>query len=183
VRNGVLNKDESATPALLSRVIDIEASCLSAQGLSYPIEVALGNPASGAIATWLIRPEPHWMQNWDPAAERVHKIPQLALVRDGMPRIMVASAVAEKIGGRRIISDHPLYDQSWPALLFQGDPGMRIRSLPELCLEMAGDGADAHALVERARTHAHAVAPIRHRAAADVAHHLAMPTYLLEQAK
>lgn len=177
------NKDGLGNFAAGSIVIDIEASCLPEQGLSYPIEVALGDLATGAIVAWLVRPEPHWMQwDWDPEAERVHKIPQATLVRDGMPRSVVASAIAERVIGRRIVSDHPLYDQIWLARLFQGDPGLRIHSLPELCLEIAGHGADARELVERARAHAHAVAPIRHRAAADVAHQLAMLAYLMEHA-
>ena len=175
-------KDRSETLGSHPVVIDIEASCLPEQGLSYPIEVAVGDLATGAITAWLIRPEPHWMQwDWDPEAERVHRIPQATLVRDGVPRSVVARALVERIIGRRVVSDHPLYDQIWLARLFQGDPGVRIHSLPELCLEIAGHGADADALIERARAHAHAIAPIRHRAAADVAHRLAMLTYLLEQ--
>lgn len=163
-------------------VIDFEGSCLPGTGQSYPIEVALGDVATGVIRSWLIRPEPEWSSwTWDPAAERVHGISQDYLAREGIARAIVANEVREMMKGRAVVSDHPLYDQIWLGRLTHGAPGVRLESLHELCLQISRGGKEGIELIERAQTLANDLAPIRHRAAADVAHHIAVLRYLIER--
>lgn len=162
-------------------VIDFEASCLPEYGRSYPIEVAIGDVDTGAVQEWLIRPEPQWVRwDWDPAAERVHGLSQATIVREGQSRAKVARAVARVLKGQHVLSDHPPYDQLWLARLMQGDPGVRIEPIQEFWRRIVGGGAAGHALIELALAHAREVAPIRHRAGADVRHHLAVVQFLLE---
>jgi hypothetical protein len=158
-------------------IIDFEASCLPEHGRSYPIEVAVGDIDTGVVQEWLIRPEPQWMKwDWDPAAERAHGLSQDTIVRGGESRAKVARAVARILNGQAVLSDHPPYDQLWLARLMQGDPGVRIEPLQAFWDRIVGGAR--RALIERALAHARQVAPIRHRAGADVRHHLAVLDFL-----
>lgn len=160
-------------------IIDFEASCLPEHGRSYPIEVAVGDVDTHEVKEWLIRPESRWMTwDWDPAAERVHGLSQARVVREGRSRAEVAKAVSRSLAGQAVLSDHPGYDQLWLARLMQGDPGVRIEPLQAFWVRIVGDSAEGRALIKRALAHAREIAPIRHRAAADVRHHLAVVAYL-----
>lgn len=160
-------------------VIDFEASCLPEYGRSYPIEVAVGDIDTGEVNEWLIRPESRWMEwDWDPAAQRAHGLTPATIVRDGESRARVARAVARVLKGQHVLSDHPPYDQLWLARLMQGDPGVRIEPIQEFWRRIVGDSAEGRALIERALAHAREIAPIRHRAGADVRHHLAVVDFL-----
>ena len=184
---------DSTTPALPARdtghqtcprpsgrplaILDFEASCLVNRGMrSFPIEVAVGFPESGEVRSWLIRPEPEWLEawTWDPEAERLHGLSRDYLLANGRPRSEVAQELAAALNGHEPLSDNPAYEQYWLWGLFGQYPGFRIGSLGELFQQIAGGGLAGQAMLELASAHAREKAPLRHRATADVKHYLVM---------
>ena len=100
-------------------VVDFEASSLPGPG-SYPIEVAAGIPETGEIRSWLIRPEPVWLESWvwDPESERIHRLTREHLLAHGLPRAQVARELEAFIGGREVVSDNPRAEGYWLGVLF-----------------------------------------------------------------
>ena len=115
--------------------IDLEATGFGPE--SYPIEIAWSD-ATGEITRYLINPAsvPGW-DSWDDGAELVHGLERKRLIRNGWPADFVAERVAEALGGHRVYSDAPDYDQRWLGRLFtavrQPTP-VRLEHVDELLL-------------------------------------------------
>lgn len=103
-------------PAEFPCFLDVEASGFGPQ--SYPIEVAWSLP-DGEIARCLIdiSDVPSWT-HWDPAAEEVHGIDRDRLHRNGWSVAYVAERLATDLGGRRVFTDAPTFDQAWLERLY-----------------------------------------------------------------
>ena len=145
--------------------IDLEASGLGAD--SWPIEVGWCFPDSAPCAH-LIRTAPAWKDAaWDPKAEALHGVAREELARAGAAPEDVCDALNGALSGVRVYSDAPDWDGFWLYRLYQA---ARMRQAFELW-----DFRDlfAHLTFDQindARAQASAVAPHRHRAAADVLH-------------
>ena len=100
--------------------IDFEASALEN---GYPIEVALADPVTGHVNSWLIRPAERWLKDlvWSPASEAVHGISRALLEAEGQPAGLVYRNLLHVSAERRLISDSPSYDRRWLKTLAGGD--------------------------------------------------------------
>jgi hypothetical protein len=156
--------------AKLVAVLDFEASCLAQPDRqSYPIEVAVGFPETGEIRSWIIRPEPEWLAEWDWSfeSEKLHGLTQATLLAQGQSRSEVAQLVEAAIEERRLLSDNPVYEEYWLSLLLQRR--VSVGSLDSHLLETAGGGMLGQELIIEATAAAERSRTIRHRARADVA--------------
>ncbi|MGC1301861.1 MAG: hypothetical protein WA840_05765 [Caulobacteraceae bacterium] len=95
--------------------LDFEASSLSDQ--SYPIEVAWVFE-DGQAESHLIRPAAGWT-DWDPKAERIHRISRDTLQADGEPSDAVARRLVEALGGHRLFASAPSWDGKWLSVLLR----------------------------------------------------------------
>jgi hypothetical protein len=96
-------------------VLDIEASGFGQH--SHPIEVGFVL-ADGSSYCSLIRPAPGWT-HWDPAAERVHRIPLATVIRHGRDVVDVAGQLNERLRGLTVYCDGWAHDYAWLAVLFE----------------------------------------------------------------
>jgi hypothetical protein len=96
-------------------VIDVEASGFGSG--SYPIEIGVALD-DGHKYCALIHPEPDWT-DWDPAAEKVHRIPRDVLEAYGRPARAVAEALNELLASRTVYTDGWVVDKPWLSTLFQ----------------------------------------------------------------
>lgn len=152
--------------------IDFEASGLGRRG--YPIEVALADPASGLVVSWLIRPTAAWQAEgeWQKAAEAVHGLTLARLEADGLPVELVAAEFLALARGTELLSDNPRFDDKWlgdllnAAGIAEPPPPMADfdRFLREVAI-IAGREAELPDAWERAR----ARFPDWHRAGPDAA--------------
>lgn len=145
--------------------IDLEASGLGAK--SWPIEVGWAFPSSSALAM-LIYPYKDWpIEEWDPAAERLHGVTYKRLQKKGHPIIEVCNTLNKVFTGKKVYSDAPDWDGFWLYRLFSAagirqefslyDYGELIGSLFE---------GDVQSLIEKASKNF----PHSHRARDDVLH-------------
>jgi hypothetical protein len=161
-------------------VIDFEATSLPDPG-SWPIEVALGWPDSDQVKSWLIKPDPAWLDEWtwDFASSRVHCIPRELLDEQGTPARDVAIEVATALAAASLVlSDVPDLEEFWLRALLStlsaaDRPEITISSL----LAYAGEAMNLPPLVawdELApmREQISLTKPRTHRAGADVAHYV-----------
>ena len=145
--------------------IDLEASGLGAD--SWPIEVGWCFP-EGPPCAHLIRTAPDWKDAaWDPEAEALHGVGREELARAGASPREVCAALNKALDGVRAYSDAPDWDGFWLYRLYQA---AKMRQTFELW-----DFRDlfVHLSPEEIRdaaAKASALAPHRHRAAADVLH-------------
>ena len=164
------------TPEAIPRrivIIDCEASCLAGDGRrSYPIEVAAGLPETGAIRSWLIKPERQWLDEWDwhYEAELVHRLTRDHLLAHGLPRAQVARELRAFIGDRAVVSDYPPAEGYWLAVLFGEAQPWPVGALGALLDAIAGGGPPGQAMRALADAHARHVAARTHRAGDDVRH-------------
>jgi DNA polymerase III epsilon subunit-like protein len=102
--------------------LDFEASSLR----GFPIEAGLAVFDSEEVRSWLIKPTEEWLGRtrvgdpsrtapllWDPEAEKLHGISIEQLQAEGLPSRQVAAELMNMLGGRRILSDAPRYEQAW----------------------------------------------------------------------
>jgi hypothetical protein len=82
-------------------IIDVEASGFGSG--SYPIEIGLALD-DGHKYCALILPEPDWT-DWDPEAERIHRIPRDILEAYGRPARAVAETLNELLASRTVYTD------------------------------------------------------------------------------
>lgn len=76
--------------------IDFEASCLPKHGRSYPIEVGISEDGLTS-RSWLIRPHISWTGwTWTEEAERLRRLSQVRLWRDGLPVERVATELPKR---------------------------------------------------------------------------------------
>jgi hypothetical protein len=155
--------------------LDFEASSIGPH--SYPIEVALCDPVSLVVHSWLIRPVPEWLALgvWDPASAAIHGIALDWLVASGQPVEMVAESLAEAAKGARVLSDSPRHDGHWLRRLYAatgaGSPPFALDDFHRFAWAAAAhrsprpDGA-----LVRAEAEAQARCPATHRAGPDARH-------------
>ena len=157
--------------------LDFEASSLARR--SYPIEVAWVFE-DGAAEAHLIRPAPDW-DDWDVAAEAIHRIPRATLLAEGAPHDVVARRMVEQLAGHDLTASAPSWDGKWLSTLLRaaGLPrhALRLRDSDEAQREaarailretVASDRLEAE--IERIRIHAIAARSgqvTAHRALAD----------------
>lgn len=113
--------------------LDFEASSLGRN--SYPIEVGWVFE-DGAEEAYLIRPAPDW-DDWDPAAETVHRIGRDRLIAEGTPHDHVAARMVEVLSGHDLLASAPSWDGKWLSVL------LRAAGLPRHSLRLR-DSDDAH---------------------------------------
>jgi DNA polymerase III epsilon subunit-like protein len=105
-------------------VIDFEATCLPVNG-SWPIEVALGWPETGVVRSWLIKPDPKWLEdwNWSPESQRIHNITRDMLDNEGIPAPQVSREVAEALtAAPLLLSDQAGLEEFWLRCLMTALP-------------------------------------------------------------
>jgi hypothetical protein len=129
----------SRVDAVMLVFLDFEASSLSKQ--SYPIEVAWVFE-DGRSESHLIRPAPSW-DDWDAAAEAVHRIARAELLEHGDDHATVARRMVDQLSGHDLLASAPSWDGKWLSVL------LRAAKLPRHSLRLR-DSDDAH----RERAHA-----------------------------
>ena len=106
--------------------LDFEASSLARH--SYPIEVAWVFE-DGASEAHLIRPAPGW-DDWDAAAEAIHRIPRATLLAEGVAHDAVARRMVEQLAGHDLTASAPSWDGKWLSTL------LRAACLPRHALRL-----------------------------------------------
>ncbi|MBC7780878.1 MAG: hypothetical protein H7125_12330 [Proteobacteria bacterium] len=157
----VLPVEPSQALSVAPAVIDVEASGFG-KG-SYPIEVGFVLP-DGTGDCMLIRPCEGWV-HWDPAAERLHRIPREHVVRHGRPIIEVVARLDAELEGRTIYTDGWGSDYSWLSMLYEvadRSPTYHLDSLQKLLTE--DQLLDWHRVKDEVSRE---TASKRHRASAD----------------
>ena len=115
-------------------VLDIEASGFGRD--SYPVEVGFVLPDGQSYCT-LIKPAPTWT-HWDPAAERLHRIPLRIAMRAGRSVAEVAAQLNERLHGRTLYCDGWAHDYVWLSVLFDAahlTPTFKLDNLRVLLTE------------------------------------------------
>ena len=117
--------------------LDFEASSLARH--SYPIEVAWVFE-DGAAEAHLIRPAPGW-DDWDAAAEAIHRIRRATLLAEGVAHDVVARRMVEQLTGHDLTASAPSWDGKWLSTLLRaaGLPrhSLRLRDSDEAQREAA----------------------------------------------
>ncbi|HKV38252.1 MAG TPA: hypothetical protein VJX67_03500 [Blastocatellia bacterium] len=156
--------------------LDFEASSLSDR--SYPIEVAW-SMEDGSIESHLISPATilEW-DDWDPEAEKVHRLSRVEIVRNGERPTWVSARMNERLSGKTVYTDAPAFDGFWLSRLFTGsgggEPGFDLANAENLIVQAIAicDGiavrAEARVRIEAMKLEARRRCPGRHRAAWDV---------------
>ena len=115
-------------------VLDIEASGFGRD--SYPVEVGFVLPDGQSYCT-LIRPAPAWT-HWDPAAEKVHRIPLATVMQHGRDVVEVATLLNERLHGLTLYCDGWAHDYVWLSVLFDAaglSPAFKLDNLRALLTE------------------------------------------------
>jgi len=125
-----------ATDATLDvpAVLDIEASGFGRD--SYPVEVGFVLPDGQTYCT-LIRPAPEWT-HWDPAAEKIHRIPLATVIQHGRDVTEVATQLNTRLQGMTIYCDGWAHDYVWLKVLFEAaglTPSFKLENLRTLLTE------------------------------------------------
>lgn len=125
----------AAGPALdAPAVMDIEASGFGRD--SYPIEVGFVLPDGQSYCT-LVRPAPDWT-HWDPAAEKIHRIPLATIERHGRDVLEVATQLNRRLAGLTLYCDGWAHDYVWLSVLFDAaglTPSFKLDNLRVLLTE------------------------------------------------
>lgn len=103
--------------------LDFEASAIG-KG-SFPIEVAVADPRTGALHSWLIRPADQWLAAgvWSEELAAVHKIDRAGLLQDGLPVARVAAELTARCKGRHVLSDAADLDAAWLTTFYDAAEG------------------------------------------------------------
>ena len=142
-------------------VLDMEASGFGRD--SYPIEVGFAMP-DGRLYCSLIRPVTGWT-HWDPAAEALHHISRVNLLRHGRDPTTVCQQLNHQLHGMTVYSDGWANDYSWLGKLYDAAgrvPSFRLDNLRGLLSERQAD--HWHATKQQVANELHSK---RHRASAD----------------
>jgi hypothetical protein len=119
--------------------LDFEASSLARH--SYPIEVAWVFE-DGASEAHLIRPASGW-DDWDAAAEAIHRITRATLLAEGVAHDVVARRMVEQLAGHDLTASAPSWDGKWLSILLRaaGLPrhALRLRDTDEAQRDIARD--------------------------------------------
>jgi hypothetical protein len=93
--------------------IDLEASGLGPS--SFPIELGIALPGRAAdgvwevtLRSWLLRPEPRWLDRpdaWDPVAEEIHGLSLPRLLDEGLPLRQVVEEIDAHLAGCTVNAD------------------------------------------------------------------------------
>lgn len=115
-------------------VLDIEASGFGRD--SYPVEIGFVL-AGGQTFCSLIRPAPDWT-HWDPAAEKIHRIPLQTVLAHGRDVVEVATQLNERLRGLTLYCDRWVHDDPWLRTLYGAagmTPSFRLADLRSLLSE------------------------------------------------
>jgi hypothetical protein len=115
-------------------VMDIEASGFGRD--SYPVEVGFVL-ADGQTYCSLIKPAPEWT-HWDPAAEKVHRIPLQTVVAHGRDVVEVATQLNARLHGLTLYCDGWAHDYVWLSTLYEAaglSPSFKLDNLRALLTE------------------------------------------------
>jgi hypothetical protein len=122
---------EAGTALDMPAVLDIEASGFGRD--SYPVEVGFVLPGGQTYCT-LIRPAPDWT-HWDPAAEKIHRIPLATVIQHGRDVTEVATQLNARLQGQTIYCDGWAHDYVWLNVLFEAaglTPSFKLDNLRAL---------------------------------------------------
>ncbi|SFS00951.1 transcriptional regulator [Sphingomonas jatrophae] len=148
--------------------LDFEASSLGRHG--FPVEVGWVWE-DGREEAHLIRPAPGW-DEWDDAAEAIHRLPRARLEAEGEPVETVAARMLDELAGHDLMASAPSWDGKWLSLLLRaaGQPrhALRLRDTEAAWAEVLAGRADADTLLAQAKAEA-ATWEVAHRAVADAA--------------
>jgi len=159
----------------LTLCLDFEASGIGQH--TFPIEVAVADPTSGEVQSWLIRPTPEWLAVgvWDKAAEAVHGLTVERITAEGLSVEQVTEALTNVAYGARVLSDSPGHDGHWLRTLYSAtgvnNPPFALQDFHHFawaCATRVGRRPDI-AFV-KAETEAAVRFPVTHRAGADARH-------------
>ena len=115
-------------------VLDIEASGFGHD--SYPVEIGFVLSGGQTYCT-LIKPVPGWT-HWDPAAEKVHRIPLQTVITHGRDVVEVATQLNQRLQGLTVYCDAWPRDHRWLATLYDAaglTPSFRLDDLRALLSE------------------------------------------------
>ena len=117
--------------------LDFEASSLAKAG--YPIEVAWVFE-DGHGEAHLICPAEGW-DDWDEAAQAIHRISPAMLRREGEPVADVAARMLDQLAGHDLVASAPSWDGKWMSVLLRaaGHPrhALRLRDTEAVWAEAA----------------------------------------------
>ena len=152
--------------------LDFEASAFGPGG--FPIEVAVADPATRAVRSWLIRPIDLWLGagEWSEESAAVHKLTRHELLRHGLPVTFVAAELSALCKGKQVLSDAIDLDSAWLTTLYRathhGDAPFVLFNFHafavELCWRLKRKPDIAY---QAAELGAQKRFPVTHRAAAD----------------
>jgi hypothetical protein len=168
----------SPSPRFPSKAAPVFYDCEASGFDGVPIEIGwvFAEPKAGNITgeSHLVLPPRDWPveESWDPAAEALHGISLDYLRQHGRPIREIAQRMNHALDGRELYSDSPL-DGVWLKRILDEagiEPAFTIGRIDAEALisELAVDrglGASAYA---RAKALAAQLAPLQHRAEADV---------------
>lgn len=112
-------------------VMDIEASGFGRD--SYPVEIGFVLPDEQTYCS-LIRPAPSWV-HWDPAAEKLHRIPLATVIQHGRDVVEVAGQLNQRLQGMTVYCDGWANDYVWLNVLFEAaglSPSFKLDNLRAL---------------------------------------------------
>ncbi len=115
-------------------VLDIEASGFGRD--SYPVEVGFVLPAGQTYCS-LIKPAGTWT-HWDPAAEKVHRIPLHTVISHGRSVVEVATELNLRLRGLTVYCDSWAHDYVWLGTLYEAaglSPSFKLDDLRGLLTE------------------------------------------------
>lgn len=151
--------------------LDFEASSLHYD--SHPIEVAWSSP-DGVIMSYLIKPEPDWV-DWDDYAENyIHGISRAQLEAEGLSAVEVVKKMTAALAGHTVYTSDSMFDAKWCEKLFDhngysGKLPFKFGDFKVLLQSYFGlQGMPSESLIVRTQEHVRKSIGTRHRAAADV---------------
>jgi hypothetical protein len=162
--------------------IDFEASGLEPK--SFPTEIGLSDPVTGAVWSRLIRPYPVWSAEgeWNPASEAVTGISRAMLAADGLDPLSVYTEALTVIAGRDVVSDSPGFDGKWFAALVAaavygtdgaGEAPPPLQDLIKVAWKLAADrGRRPDIAWQKTELEACLRFPMTHRAGPDARHNV-----------
>lgn len=159
--------------------LDLEASSLSPGG--FPVEVAVASVATGEVRSWLIRPEPDWVERgvWDNNAAAIHGLTLAQLERQGIAPSSVVEELTGFLWGAFVLSDNPRHDDGWLRTLYAAAGASRppadIQSFQAFAADLAmGVSRTPQQALEDAEAAAWVMFPEQHRASPDAARNAAI---------
>lgn len=131
--------------------LDVEASSLKN---GFPLEVAWCSADVLRGASYLIRPEPGWLDryHWSTEAESIHGLSLDRLRAEGLAAAEVMARLCEDLRDCRVHSDNPRFDGGWLRLLRDPPPFdlTAVRPPGAAALSATSSGLRAHRALDDA---------------------------------